>query len=766
MWDGRSSSLHSHSFEQIRSPMPAGLLRYLLIVTVVLVARYACAQAPTVQLQLSAATCVNNGACTVLVQGGTPPYSYLWDDAVTDSVRTDLAPSSYHMVTVTDALGESAVRDFVVELVDVVDLLPEVFNQDRLAPCEGQCNGGIYLRLPRVVGGYSFTTTPALGVAVHDTLGQVGLVDETHLVYEFYGGCAEQVVDIEASIPACASGQGTISILPAAQEPQVVLLNNAGACSSAGNGTVQIQVTAPPDAYEWSWATWFSSDAIPGSYYGNVTVIPGSSETATLYGAAPGGWVFYYESSEQQGSVQGPCYQSFPFMIPDLGDDCGTIQGLVHYETDADCVQEADERGMGSRLVRAEPGPFFGITDGNGSYSIEVPYGSYTVQQVEPAVVQLCPAEIDPVDVSEVTPISTLDFADSLLIPLDLQVSLWNTTARPGFEFRYDVYLDNPTDHPVQQVTIVLTYDTMFSVVSATPGLVENTPGQATWTLPAFDPFSFSRFSLILQVPADVSLIGATVSAQVDVTSAALEPNMENNTTQLDHVIFGSFDPNDKQAFTSSRFSSTSYFLDSDNFIDYLIRFQNTGTDTAFTVMVVDTLSPLLDIGTLHLLGASHPFTPSLSSTRALRFKFNNILLPDSGTNAVASQGYVAFRIAPVLPLQTGTTLDNAADIYFDFNPPVRTNTAILEVASGIGIAESAGASLRVFPCPASDIIRVQGLPDQHVKRFLVLAADGRPVAERPAGRDVDVSELSPGLYFLKAETSTGATLLARFIKD
>lgn len=46
---------------------------------------------------------------------------------------------------------------------------------------------------------------------------------------------------------------------------------------------------------------------------------------------------------------------------------------------------------------------------------------------------------------------------------------------------------------------------------------------------------------------------------------------------------------------TSSGYSDAQYFIGTDEWLDYTIRFQNTGTDTAFTVVITDTLPLVLD---------------------------------------------------------------------------------------------------------------------------------------------------------------------------
>jgi len=134
----------------------------------------------------------------------------------------------------------------------------------------------------------------------------------------------------------------------------------------------------------------------------------------------------------------------------------------------------------------------------------------------------------------------------------------------------------------------------------------------------------------------------------------------------------GSFDPNDKRGFPEGIGEEHIIFHDTE--LEYHIRFQNTGTDTAFLVVIRDTLSPFLDLTSLQPGASSHPYTWELQNERALKFTFDNIMLPDSNINEVASHGFVKFRINQELDNIPGTLIQNQAGIYFDFNEPVITN--------------------------------------------------------------------------------------------
>lgn len=138
-------------------------------------------------------------------------------------------------------------------------------------------------------------------------------------------------------------------------------------------------------------------------------------------------------------------------------------------------------------------------------------------------------------------------------------------------------------------------------------------------------------------------------------------------------IVRGSYDPNDKTGFPLG-FGAAHEIVPNQK-IEYLIRFQNTGTDTAFTVVIRDTISPLLDLQTMRSGVSSNDYTYRIYGSRIVEWTFNNIMLPDSNVNEAASHGFVKFEIDQMPNLPLGTVIENNAGIYFDFNAPIITNT-------------------------------------------------------------------------------------------
>jgi uncharacterized repeat protein (TIGR01451 family) len=136
--------------------------------------------------------------------------------------------------------------------------------------------------------------------------------------------------------------------------------------------------------------------------------------------------------------------------------------------------------------------------------------------------------------------------------------------------------------------------------------------------------------------------------------------------------VTASYDPNSKEALPVGYGSE--HFINPNQTIEYLVNFQNTGNDTAFQVVLRDTISQLMNLATLRVGAASHDFSYEIYGNGILKFIFQKINLPDSTTNEAASHGWVSFQIDHRKNLPLGTVIKNHAGIYFDFNAPILTN--------------------------------------------------------------------------------------------
>lgn len=228
--------------------------------------------------------------------------------------------------------------------------------------------------------------------------------------------------------------------------------------------------------------------------------------------------------------------------------------------------------------------------------------------------------------------------------------------------------------------------------------------------LPALVPSSGATYTLLAhQEPgapgAELISISADACSDGDDSNINAFPQYTGQpfTNAYCRLVVGSYDPNDKQAIPAGFGEDHEVHANTD--LNYTIRFQNTGTDTAFRVVIIDTLSPFLNPGTLRPGPSSHPYTWRFED-QALVFNFNNIALPDSNANLLASQGFVSFKISQDRDLPIGQVIENNAGIYFDFNAPIITNTVFHTITEFIEIINETvevkrpDIAINVYPNP------------------------------------------------------------------
>lgn len=233
----------------------------------------------------------------------------------------------------------------------------------------------------------------------------------------------------------------------------------------------------------------------------------------------------------------------------------------------------------------------------------------------------------------------------------------------------------------------------------------------------------------------------------------------QSQTFEYAPIVECSYDPNDKLVFPNREGAYTLF----DETLVYTIRFQNTGNAEAYDVVIRDTLDVNVDPMTFRVLGSSHAsiLETTLEEDRYLTFSFIDIFLPDSTTDFDGSQGYVSYLIKGVEGLEEMTPIENRAGIYFDFNPPVITNTTQNLMVSELPTVSTENLSneahrIRLFPNPGEGLFYLEG--DDLLNAQVELSdASGRVILRNQldAQQSLDLYHLPEGLYLLKVTTPT-----------
>lgn len=385
------------------------------------------------------------------------------------------------------------------------------------------------------------------------------------------------------------------------------------------------------------------------------------------------------------GWDSGHCMNDFWEYIP-RDPSYSLLSGKVFSDTNSNCVQETGEALLANWFVEAKSASnvFYGLTGGSGTYEIWIPAGTYSVSLIPKNYwQQVCPA-IPPAYTASVLfqdTVANLDFGAGAVVSCpDLAVSIGSGTFRRCLKNNfYALYWNDGTTAAINAL-LKITFDSGMIPLSSTVPWDSISGNSYFWKVSSVLPGQHASIGVVDSIYCYVHQ-GDTLHSYAQWLNVPGDCNDKNNTDEDHHVVTGSFDPNAKEACTGSHkvYTRQAAILPSDT-IHYAIHFQNTGTDTAFKVVVYDTLDADLDIPSVISGAGSHPYTFALLGAGVLRWTFNNILLPDSNINEPLSHGFVKFQILQQPNNPNGTVINNHAGIVFDFNLPVLTDTVVLVV--------------------------------------------------------------------------------------
>lgn len=243
-------------------------------------------------------------------------------------------------------------------------------------------------------------------------------------------------------------------------------------------------------------------------------------------------------------------------------------------------------------------------------------------------------------------------------------------------------------------------------------------------------------------------------------------------------IVTGSYDPNDKRGYPSG--VTDSNFISPNQELQYVIRFQNTGTDTAFKVVIRDTLDSQLDIFSVVPDVASHNYSFKMYGPRVLEFTFDNILLADSTTNEPASHGFATFKVNQNPDLPNGTVIKNSAGIYFDYNAPVITNKVkhivnnFLKTPVAVSIQSTVtetDAGFTVYPNPSKEECTISFfLPEKNNAKISIYNLMGQKVKELYSAKNgynqikISSSEIGEGVLICELVSGTNKFSVKKLI--
>jgi uncharacterized repeat protein (TIGR01451 family) len=387
-----------------------------------------------------------------------------------------------------------------------------------------------------------------------------------------------------------------------------------------------------------------------------------------------------------------------------------TIAGFVYFDNNNDGEMDSTDTPRPNTTMRIDNSHYI-VTDANGYYEILLPQDaahSVYVQGLPNYIWYNTPAQGFYIDSPGVSHLD-YDFAIHVTPDTDdIVATMFNyyTPPRPGFTSEQRIRLKNNSSVTPFSGQLVAVYDDKQSFLSAipTPSTIDLNTRTVTWVVNGIVPNAFNDYRLALTTTVGTPL-GSVVTGRAIATPDLPfnDINSLNNTASLSELVVGSYDPNDKTVSPVGQ--SVVNGILPDQQLTYTIRFQNTGTYYAENVAVVDTIDTNLDLSTLEVVAASHNYTYTIEN-RVITFYFKEIMLPDSNTNEANSHGFIIYTISPINNVADMSVITNTANIFFDFNEAIVTNTTSSTVdyylnINGIKTYNAGVADL--FPNPFAD---------------------------------------------------------------
>ena len=348
----------------------------------------------------------------------------------------------------------------------------------------------------------------------------------------------------------------------------------------------------------------------------------------------------------------------------------------------------------------------------------------------------------------------------------DMDVFVVAEPFRPGFDV--NVWMDalNLGCLPMNgQLQLII--DSELDFISSTPLPSIISGDTLIWDYPMlyYDSAHFIPH-IILNTPVSAQ-IGDTLFLKALISPILNDTDTINNSKQFLYTVVNGYDPNDKNVYPQGKCDDRYIQIDQDLF--YTIRFQNTGNAEAINIVVVDSLDPFLDISTVQLVAASHDLLLKGVSGSVLRFEFDNIQLLDSLTNEPLSHGYAIFKIRPTSSAIHGSLITNKVDIYFDYNPPITTNSVTNTIYVGdleihncdpfsglIDEHNSLNNFINIFPNPFNDKIHIELTEELTSKKIELVDLSGKVCLTEETKKDsfdLDLSGFKSGVYFVRIES-------------
>ncbi len=335
--------------------------------------------------------------------------------------------------------------------------------------------------------------------------------------------------------------------------------------------------------------------------------------------------------------------------------------------------------------------------------------------------------------------------------------------ARPGFDVSYKIVYKN-NGNQLEDATVTFAFDdNVMDFIDASTNITNQSLGLLSWNVGMITPFLSGSIivSFNLNSPMETPAVNAgdVLPFTSTVNGLFTDETPTDNIFTLNQTVVNSYDPNDKTCLEGETIDPSMI----GKYVHYQIRFENTGTFPAQNIVVKDMIDATkFDVSSLQMVSSSHSCYTRINGNK-VEFIFENINLPFDDAN---NDGYIVFKIKTLPTLTINSTISNTAEIYFDYNFPIVTNTATSTYQTLANPSFDFENEFTLYPNPAKNTLNITSKNNLEITSVEIYNLIGQLVIVKPNfSASIDVSNLASGTYFIKVNSEKGSGN-GKFVKE
>ena len=482
----------------------------------------------------------------------------------------------------------------------------------------------------------------------------------------------------------------------------------------------------------------------------------GRNETITLNGATNSGLQYICADESQVAALSGGTYIVNSNCTITPGGNYTLISGTISYDNLLEVAPDYKAYvkvicTIGSQVIQT-------ISDNDGLYQVytTATTGNYTLTRgLENNDAFLATASITNDLSSTINNNDFVLYANTASQVPDLEVVVAPITpALPGQNATYEVVYKNKGSKKVDGFVDFNFDNSKISYLNSTATAPIITTSQVRNLFTNLLPLETRSFQVTLNFNPTTApsfyAIGETANFSVDVnesTALELTNTLQDNTFSYDQIV-QTYTPNNFKCLEGNTLNGSLI----GEYLHYVINFENSGSQVVNNVVVKNTFDPaIFDMNSIQILKTSHPLDIKIVDNNVDYF-FNN-----AGISPPGGHGGILLKIKTLNNLTPGTTINNNAQIFFDYAAPITTPTEA-SVVQALGVTENnVDKSIKIYPNPTHSVINING--DFNIQSIQLYDIQGRLLQTNLGISNeavLDISDKSNGIYFVKITSDKG----------